>query len=256
MKKIFFIRILNPLVFAVLSTEGAVFANEFHDSFEGATLSEQIWQIDADSKCEISVDMDPEEYGNRSVNFVAESHSRCELIPLTITGPLGTLRRKLFREPFDTDRWYSFRTKLVEPWEKDFRSEVLAQWHSSPDPFFSEGGRGPSLAIRVYEDIFRITYGWDANFRTSDLRKSHRGELWRGRIITGRWVKWVMRVRWSHTERGIVEVWLDGTKIVSYKGPNTFNDLRGVYLKLGIYHPGQRRVVQFDDVVISGKEPK
>lgn len=65
-----------------------------------------------------------------------------------------------------------------------------------------------------------------------------------------------MRIRWSYGDDGITQIWRDGDLIVDRIGPNTYNDLRGVYLKLGSYHPHAPRTVLFDDISIGNADPR
>ena len=51
----------------------------------------------------------------------------------------------------------------------------------------------------------------------------------------GAWTDWVFHVKWSYGPDGVLEVWKNSQKIVTKSGPNTFNDARGPYMKMGIY---------------------
>ena len=72
----------------------------------------------------------------------------------------------------------------------------------------------------------------------------------------------MFHIRWSYEDEGLLEVWKDGRKVVTQKGPNTYNDLRGNYFKIGVYkwdwknRPEtsrvERRVLYHDEVRIGG----
>ena len=75
------------------------------------------------------------------------------------------------------------------------------------------------------------------------------------------WTDWVVHARWSFRDDGLLEIWKDGEKIIEQHGPNTYNDQRGMYFKIGIYKPPwdkpvksdvDRRVVVHDEIRIAG----
>ena len=47
--------------------------------------------------------------------------------------------------------------------------------------------------------------------------------------------RYLVHVKWSNQNDGILEIWKDGEKVVDQKGPNTFNDAKGPYFRMGIY---------------------
>ena len=53
----------------------------------------------------------------------------------------------------------------------------------------------------------------------------------------GEWTDWVVHAVWSYHDDGLIEVWQNGTKIVSRAGPNAYNDLQDLYFKMGLYIP-------------------
>ena len=229
--------------------------DSFLDGFEGGEITNELWQKDKAKTCEIKLVDTPVRNGDVAVQFRASKKARCELVPHTVRGRFGKLKRKFIREPFHEDRWYVFSTYLHEPWERHEANEVLAQWHASPDPVIAhEHGRGPPLALRVIGDYLRISYGWDKAFRSTE-KAIAKYTLWYDRLETEQWLDWVFHVRWSYENDGFIRIWKNRELIVDYKGPNAYNDLRGVYLKLGIYHPRPERIVTFDDVYIDDKPP-
>jgi len=232
-------------------------AGEFTDDFESGVADPKYWQYDRKGECEIDVGSPNAEEQSSSVRFRAGPGARCELVP-RVYGPrifggyLGDLRR----EPYNEDRWYAFKTFLAEPWKLSEKNEVIAQWHSTRDEFIGDtNGRGPPLALRVIDGYFRLSYGWDASLRS---RKKHlaRYTLWHGPLITGEWIDWRIRARWAYDDDGLLQIWQNGRLIVDHRGPNTYNDIRGVYLKIGSYHPAERRTVFFDDVYVGSAEPR
>jgi hypothetical protein len=226
-------------------------AEDFVDDFEAAAVAPARWQVDTKGPCVIEVDDGQARDGRRSLHFKAGGGGRCEVVPRVFKGFLS----RYLHEPFGEDRWYAFSTWLDGPWVEGSKNEIIAQWHGNADKFLGDvGSRGPPLAIRIYGDQFRITHGWDASF-VSERKWIARLPLWTGPVVTDRWLDWKIRARWSYEDDGVLQLWLNGELIVDHAGPNTYNDLRGVYLKLGPYHPGPPRSMRLDRVHIGGTEP-
>ncbi len=223
----------------------------FESSFESGGISEDEWIIDIQKQCSIGVDKQMARSGQASARFEAGPGARCEILPWFysnfVTGQL--------REPYNEDRWYAFSVYLDENWEYNERNEVIAQWHASKDVFLNEsGGRGPPLALRILGNVWRLTYGWDADFRSKKGAKAIY-PLWVGAIEPGKWTDWVFRVRWTRGgDDGLVQVWKDGVMVSDHQGPIGYNDIRGNYLKLGSYHPRTDRVVFIDEVRVGDED--
>lgn len=222
----------------------------FFDGFEEGSLAEANWHRDGDSQCVIETDTSQARSGQYSLRFQGRAGGRCEVVPWVGSTVLGRLQR----EPFHVDRWYAFSVYLPSDWQEDEQNEVIAQWHSSKDVFFGEtGGRGPPLAVRIVGPNWRVTYGFDPDLVSEPGSKAG-SVAYEGPLAVGRWTDWVMHVRWSHEADGVTRIWRDGELVFDYQGPNAYNDLRGVYLKLGTYHPGQPRTVYFDEIRIDGPD--
>jgi hypothetical protein len=216
------------------------------EGFESGIIDPLWWHDDVKGECSIDVVSGPARTGTQSVRFTAGIGARCEIVHW----PRTRLLQWLHREPFDEPRWYAMSIYLPRDRAPGLagRNEVVAQWHASGDVWlFETGGRGPPLALRIQENRWRITSGSDPNFRSSPGNKAKR-LLWEGPAALGQWTDWLFHVVWSYREGGRTEIWKDGQKLVTYVGPNAYNDLRGVYLKLGSYHPRADQVVYLDDV--------
>jgi hypothetical protein len=63
-----------------------------------------------------------------------------------------------------------------------------------------------------------------------------------GPIIKNRWYRFVYHVRWSSERDGFFDAWVDGRRVLDYRGPTLYAG-QGCYLKLANYHtPVGRRV--------------
>ena len=243
------VRKLSIFVLFVLVMSAASAETLFTGDFESGKLEEDHWQIDKKPGCEIDHTTEQARLGKQSIRFIAATGTRCEILP-KYGNPLMW---RIFHEPFNEERWYSFSVLLPKESEFAAQNEVIAQWHSSKDRFFGEqAGRGPPLALRIRDGNWRITYGSDSDFLSEPGPKAFY-PLWEKKVETGVWVDWVFRIRWSYEDDGYIDIWQNGEQIVEHRGPNTYNDLRGVYLKLGSYHPGVRRVIYLDEVRLGDK---
>ena len=187
----------------------------FQSSFESGLHGDESWIIDKKKQCLIEIDKQVARSGSASVRFESGSGARCEILPWFYNNFITYH----LREPYGEDRWYAFSVFLKDRWEYSAQNEVIAQWHSSKDVILREpSGRGPPLALRIIKGVWRITYGWDANFLSKKGPKAIY-PLWVGPIEPGKWTDWVFRVRWTRgDEDGLAQIWKDGQLIVDHKG--------------------------------------
>lgn len=240
---------------AVFVTLAGCESPSFEDSFEGQAVDTKKWLMDADHLCTLKPSTRQAAVGKQSLLIEAPSGLRCEIVPRLHS----TLMAKFRREPFGEERWYRFSVFIEDigdqtPTDDRGRNTIVAQWHSSPDSLpRKESGRGPPLALRIHNGRWGITYGSDPSFRSTAKYLANDWHLL-GPVETGRWIDWTFRVVWSYKEDGITQIWRDSDLVMDRAGANTFNDLRGVYLKLGLYHPTGDQVIYLDNVSIRNSE--
>ena len=190
--------------------------------------------------------------GKRALRIAGPYEARCEIVPKIFP----EWSRKIRREPFGEERIYRFST-FIESIQAPLAAmeltdnTIVAQWHSSPDFLPSkEEGRGPPLALRIHDGQWGITYGYDTDF-VSEPGYLANNWHWIGAVEKERWTDWEFRVVWESGAGGYTRVYQDGRLIMSRDGPNAFNDLRGVYLKLGLYHSYVDTVILLDSIYIA-----
>jgi hypothetical protein len=149
---------------------------------------------------------------------------------------------RLKAAPFGQDRWYFASLRVPPDWVGSPEPTTVLQWHAVDDKILGEISRSPPLRLLIQDREWAIVSRWDARPITGLplLRDPVLGEekvLWKGPLDIGLTTDWLFRVRWSHVSDGIVAVWKNGTQIVCREGANTYNDLIGPYLKVGIYVP-------------------
>ncbi len=156
--------------------------------------------------------------------------------------------------------WYGFSVYLPPDWKEDFKAEVVAQWFATRDEHLGERPRSPSLALRIKDRRWIVTYRYDRK-RLSVGNGAPKGKVLTVRYRRGVWTDWVFFVRWSWGDDGLTRVWKDGELLASRAGPNTYNDAVGPILKIGIYkapwnRPEARsavssRTLYFDEVRVA-----
>jgi len=126
---------------------------------------------------------------------------------------------------------YSFSLYLPKEFERTSERLVMAQWkqlceasHCRPD--------NPILAIRYDSGMLRITRRDESSTEI----------LYRGNEdVRGRWLDFRFGIRFDPSDRGSVDVTLNGQTIVQYRGPTTYQPAHGypvggfVYFKTGLY---------------------
>lgn len=137
---------------------------------------------------------------------------------------------------------YTFRLSVMIP-QSFVRSrypDVVAQWYSPADRLLGEVGHSPPISLRVGEDGWFVEVLWDdrritpaAGSKGERYQGIRRFEL--GPVAKGSWSEFVFQVTMADDSSGRVDAWRDGVKLVSYRGPDTFNDLQKPYLKIGLY---------------------
>ncbi len=137
------------------------------------------------------------------------------------------------------DAWYAFSVYLPAGYAFDKQWETVAQFHDIPDA--GEGYRNPILAFWTDNGIWSVSNLWDdKKITTKDADgKWVYGGKWRyelGAYETAKWTDWVVHVRWSYQNDGLLQIWKNGVLVVDQRDkPNCFNDDLMPYFKWGIY---------------------
>ena len=134
------------------------------------------------------------------------------------------------------DYWYGFSVYLPNDFVSDNIWEIVAQWHSTPDPGAEvDAALNPPLSLQTQNGIWMVSTIWDSKPVTD--KKAYGGKLMHNltKYQTGRWTDWVFHVKWSPGADGLLQVWQDGKKVIDKPGPIGFNDQVGPYFKMGLY---------------------
>ncbi len=163
--------------------------------------------------------------------------------------------------------WYGFSILLPDDYIPDGIWEIVAQWSSVPDFDIGEKWRNPVAALSTTGGRWGWTSRWDAKRNTfQGGRRQYGGirEYDLGPYRRGVWTDWVVHVKWSYGQDGLLEVWKDGRRVITQNGPNTFNDAKGPFFKMGLYKgwrdPGKpcdavdKRVIYHDEFRMGGAD--
>jgi len=131
--------------------------------------------------------------------------------------------------------WYGFSQYFPASYTSDTTGEVIAQWHDVSDNG-ETNGRSPSNAIVTSNDRLKWMLRWDADRIMTSGQSDGLLYFDLGKIPKDQWIDWVVHIKYSFDNSGILEVWKDGVKVIErINKPNSYNDRSYPYLKLGIY---------------------
>jgi Polysaccharide lyase len=121
------------------------------------------------------------------------------------------------------DVWYGFSFLLPADFPVVDNRLVIASWKQSDvegSPLIGQRFRGGRHSLTIRPPGLN---GSGKSYRLPDIR-------------LGRWVDMVYRVRYSLVDEGCIEVWMDGVRVVSYKGPTaSASGANRFYNKVGLY---------------------
>lgn len=200
------------------------------------------------------------------VNFPVRSGNQAVRFTLKKDDPLvaGSKRAelKLGGVPANSEQWYAFSVYLPPTYKQDPSGELIAQWHDVPDFELGEGWKSPALSLVTENGRLYLRRFWDSKQVTGRNQQEGTEKIDLGPYQIRKWTDLVFHVKWSYTSDGLLELWQDGQLVVSKTGPNYYNDIRGPYLKIGMYKgdwkhsPGKsivsQRNIYFDEVRVGG----
>lgn len=131
--------------------------------------------------------------------------------------------------------WYWFSVYVPADWIEGGNPTVLWQVHDTPD-----GGdpiRRPPLEFGVNGDMLEV-------MSTAAVSGANDNQV--NRVVwekplaefKGRWTDFVVNITWNYTSGGALKIWRDRRMVFVETGQkNCFNDVLGMYPKLGVYTP-------------------
>jgi hypothetical protein len=139
--------------------------------------------------------------------------------------------------PMGSDYWYGFSINVPKQWKRDPKGSILAQWHALVT---RKVDNYPVVSLYLINDSWQVRLNWNGKGDTSAGPGWHNKTFPVGPARKAVWTDWVVHAKWSYRSTGLLEVWHNGTKVISHHGPNEYVNQTGPYFKMGIYHPAWR----------------
>lgn len=151
----------------------------------------------------------------------------------------GSYRSELNIDPIRTPvggvAWYWWRTYLPTDWIVGGNPVYIWQVHDTPDG--GDPNRRPPLEAHVEGDrLWIISSAAISGVNDNQVNRF----VWSMPLAEalGVWTDWVVGVTWNYTSAGALTVWRNRRRVFTETGQkNCFNDVNGLYPKLGVYTP-------------------
>jgi len=151
--------------------------------------------------------------------------------------------------------WYGFSQYFPDSYVSSSTGEVIGQFHDQAD-VGETASRSPSNTLLTGDDRIKWMARWDADKIMDSGFSDGLEYIDLGPIPKNKWIDWVIHIKFSHTNTGIVEVWKDGVKVIDrINMPNAYNDDKYPYFKFGVYRwewgtSTSQRNIYYDEVRI------
>ena len=246
-------KILKFFTIFLLSTSIAC-AQQKHLILNGnvddGSLKKFIWRDIYDSSAQVVSDS-VERFGHKSIRMQINSGNNI--------GSKGIRSELSFEWEKNPERWYGFSIYAPSNYLPDPEPEIVSQWHNVADTKLGEQAITPALSLWVQNGHWNLHIMWDT------ARVTKQGH-WMGAVVKdfgavnlNAWTDWVFHIKFSYKDDGLIEVYHNGIKIFTRKGPNNYNDANLPYWKIGIYkwpfydhnpahHKYNQRVLFFSEI--------
>ncbi len=185
----------------------------FNEDFEGNSVFKGA-KLQSSTSYGFKVVADPVYEGEKSGRF--------ELRDTDLEASNGTRVEFLFpKSTLVKEGWYAFDGFFpASHYEKDSNMDHINQWHQG------KGSGSPALQLLTEDDQFKMLIGGGS-------QKHKRYVL--GNVQKDVWQQFVIHVIHSPNEDGLVEVWLNGERVLKYSGPTMYAEFAYPRWKIGIY---------------------
>ena len=135
-------------------------------------------------------------------------------------GERAELARTGFKEKPGSEYWYGWSTFFATDFPGGEGWQEIIQWKG-------DDSGSPPLTVDVDNNVLKLQAGPQLRDRTP---------LWKTPLQRGRWLDFVVHVKWSPDPRvGFVEMWFNGQKVLERRFLNTMYPGEENYLKQGLY---------------------
>ncbi|MCX2739938.1 heparin lyase I family protein [Pontibacter anaerobius] len=170
----------------------------------------------------------------------------------------GVVRAEIAGRKADTNRnrWYGLSIYLPSSeWSNDTSWDIITQFNGVPDD--GEPARNPPINLYVKEGRLKLQVIWASERISSDTDRDGEKVFDLGLVEKDKWLDFVYHINYSYSSDGVLEIWKNGSKIIDYRGPNSYNDSVLPYFKVGLYKrhwPVVSKRVMYADEVRVGNE--
>jgi hypothetical protein len=186
--------------------------------------------------------------------FQGNKSGRLELRDSDPMNNNGTRAEISFPKQAVQDRWYVFSAYFPSSdFAYDTKDEVICQWYQGLNGYSS------SISMRVRQDRFRLTV---IPYKGAPSEKNDFAY-----VAKDTWITFVFHIRHSSGPDGLIELWMNGTKVVHRSGSNMYDlasdpEVETPNWKLGIYKSAwngdqtsdvSRRVLYLDNIKLGSE---
>lgn len=231
---------------------------QFSDDFDGGALSKK-WGAEAVDWSRLQVVSNPTRRGSGAF--------KCTVHPGDVAA--GKNRAEIFlhnNDPLNSEAWYRWSVMIPTDYVDRAGSDsfqIIGQFHDQPDTSRGQTWDNyphhpPMIAMHYGADKtgsgFGLVYGAEPNHKRVAMKY----------IEKGRWYDVKMHIRWSQSNDGFLECWLNGEPWTPFNGKdhkvygaNMYNNAPA-YLKLGLYRGSgftTANTVYYDEVYAGPTDP-
>lgn len=149
---------------------------------------------------------------------------------------IGSFRAEIAQPPETGfhERWYGARIYVPKDWVFG-GGDIVMQWKGLVSKEKLDKAY-PPLSLALKDDH------WAVNQSSGAMDNIDHDTKVLDPVEKGRWVSWVVHVRWSSGADGLTEIWKDGKQVLTTKGANTYSTKPITpCFKTGLYHPAWKK---------------
>lgn len=150
------------------------------------------------------------------------------------------------------DLWYGFSVYIPKSHTPDnTRGETIAQWHGNVDKNGKPIPGMPQVTLRLSAGNWQL--GILGGENNKKQKWFHVGKL--PAVVRGQWHDIVFHFVWAKDNKGLVEMWLNGTQYINHSGVNVQpNETKASFFKYGVYKTSWRSNIDMGDADIRDRE--
>lgn len=136
----------------------------------------------------------------------------------------------------EKEMWYSFAVFFPEEeFKKDSHKEAISQWFQQEDAHLGEPSQSPATSLGIRNDRFYLDTGYNRDKVCKAVTQESRKIIDLGKVEKDTWHEFVFHFVHSYKSDGLIEIWHNGSKVLTHKGGNMYNNEDLPKWKLGIY---------------------